>query len=94
MDTKKLIQELAERLVWIAPVGSQHIDLNWPHRRDSKVRGFMVCRRCVNNVDQGNTRVDYLTLDGGWKSPFAEDRSLFPNFDAALTAAAKEVGLE
>jgi len=73
------IERLAARLVWIAPVGNESL------------RGFMVCKRVVNNVDGKNTRVDYLLsgsqLGTPWKSPFQEDKCMFSSFDDALTAA-------
>jgi hypothetical protein len=89
-----LIQELAERLVWVAPVGV-HPGWNFKtgYNDTGPLRGFMVCKRSVNNVDNGSSRVDYLMVDGGWKKPFAEDRNMFPTLDAALEAAAKAVGI-
>lgn len=82
----EVIQKLAEKLVWISPVGN---DVEY----GKGIRGFMVCHRSINNVDGMSTRVDYLMLNGHWKKPFAEDRSLFPTLDDALQAACKAVGL-
>jgi hypothetical protein len=82
-----LVRALAARLVWVAPVGDMSSRRNG-ERTQVPLRGFMVCSRTVNNLDGKNTRVDYLQVGGGWKTPFTEERSLFPSMDAALVAAA------
>jgi hypothetical protein len=73
------IQWLAERLIWIAPVGV------------SGLRGYMVCHRIVNNVDRPSTAVTYLLVTprngAKWKHPFRENECTFPTFLDALKAA-------
>jgi hypothetical protein len=70
---------LAQHLIWMAPVGVK------------KLRGWMVCRRVMNNPDGPNTRVDFLRNPvcgrAGWKKPFRENEHLFPGLDAAFAAA-------
>jgi len=92
------IQALAERLTWVAPVGNE-LDLS--NLVDGKwvpvppLRGFMVCRRSVNNTDGKNTRVDYLRTspkaDHRWKKPFRESEHMFPTFLSALFAAVTDL---
>lgn len=89
-ETLSLIETLAERLVWVAPVGNE--ETYFGHGPDRKpvpaLRGFMVCRRVINNQDGKNTRVDFLRLKGDWKTPFRECECLFPTMEQALLAAA------
>ncbi len=85
-----LIELLVLRGVWIAPVGNEFA----LHRMDA-LRGFMVCRRSINNADGKNTRVDYLrtdaTLPVRWKKPFRESECLFTTMNSAIFAAADVV---
>jgi hypothetical protein len=97
----RLLQLLAERLVWVAPVGN---DASYRKRDENGVwqpipalRGFMVCKRSVNNVDGKNTRVDFLRVDASlpwrWKKPFRECESMFETMEAAIMAAADVEGI-
>ncbi len=77
---------LGERFIWVAPVGVREL------------RGWMVCRRVMNNPAGTRTRVEYLRNPflgaPSWKKPFRECEHLFPTLDAALKAAAEWVGKE
>lgn len=97
-----LLRLLAERLVWVAPVGNDH---SYSRRDESGVwrtlpalRGFMVCKRSVNNVDGKNTRVDFLRVDASlpwcrWKKPFRECECMFETMETAIMAAAEVEGI-
>jgi hypothetical protein len=80
-DALAIVQSLAEKRIWVAPVGVEHL------------RGFMVCRRTWNNVDGPNTRVDFLLANPKpgqrWKKPFREAECLFPSLRAAIDAAVR-----
>lgn len=96
-----LLRLLAEKLVWVAPVGN---DDSYRKRDENGVwypipalRGFMVCKRSVNNVDGKNTRVDFLRVDASllwrWKKPFRECECMFATMEAAIMAAADVEGI-
>jgi hypothetical protein len=97
----RILQLLAERLVWVAPVGNDHSyqkrDENGAWRPLPALRGFMVCKRAVNNVDGKNTRVDFLRVDASlpwrWKKPFRECESMFETMEAAIMAAVDVEGI-
>lgn len=86
-----LIQQLAQRFVWVAPVG------NAIYRGNPDLRGFMVCKRSINNGDGKNTRVDYLMVAPTelktWKKPFRECEHMFPSLEAAYEAAVRAMNL-
>ena len=89
----RLVESLATRHVWVAPVG------NYEYRGECDLRGFMVCRRSVNNADGcGNTRIDYLLAcpgrNGAWKKPFKEALCMFPTLEAALATARDALAAE
>lgn len=96
-----LLRLLAERLVWIAPVGNddsyRKCDENGVWHPISALRGFMVCKRSVNNADGKSTRVDFLRVDKSlpwrWKKPFRECECMFETMEAAITAAAAVEGI-
>lgn len=74
------LRALGEHLMWVAPVGVREL------------RGWMVCRRVMNNLDGPNTRVDYLRVNPRtgcltWKKPFREGEHLFATLDAAVKGA-------
>lgn len=80
-NVKETLLRLGEKHIWLAPVGVH------------EMRGWMVCRRKVNNSDQPNTRVDYLRVKTRtWKKPFREAEHLFGSFDGALAAVVDAVG--
>lgn len=98
MDSLSLLDKLAQNLIWVAPVGNdckvrQRL-INGRFVTIPVVRGFMVCRRVINNPDGPNTRVEYLRADPTaacrWKKPFRENEHLFTNLLEALTAAENE----
>jgi len=96
-----LLRLLAEKLVWIAPVGNDDScrkrDENGVGHPISALQGFMVCKRSVNNVDGKNTRVDFLRVDTSlpwrWKKPFRECECMFETMEAAIMAAADVEGI-
>ena len=90
-----LVGQLAELLVWVAPVGigvPKHERWGRP-----KLLGFMVCRRVMNNADGPNTKVEYLrvnpTNSERWKKPFRECEHMFPSLEVAYAAAARAMDL-
>lgn len=97
-----IIQQLAEKLIWIAPVGNddsyRRYDGPGQYTPIPALRGFMVCKRSVNNVDGKNTRVDYLRTDshgkGKWKKPFRENECMFSTLESAIIAAMVEVKID
>lgn len=96
-----IIGRLAEKLIWIAPVGNddsyQKSDGKGNWTPVPALRGFMVCKRSVNNVDGKSTRVDYLRTNsngrGDWKKPFRESECMFATLEDATIAACAETGV-
>ncbi|MCC6880915.1 MAG: hypothetical protein IT576_02080 [Verrucomicrobiales bacterium] len=96
-----IIGRLAENLIWIAPVGNDdsyrkyYGNGNWTPV--PALRGFMVCKRSVNNVDGKNTRVDFLLTDASqrwrWKKPFRECECMFQTMEEAIISAANAAGI-
>lgn len=91
----EIVEQLAERLVWVAPVGigvTSHEKWNKP-----ELLGFMVCRRVMNNRDGPNTKVEFLRVDPTqstkWKKPFRQCEHMFPTLVAAYAAAAEAMNL-
>ena len=99
MNIQKILLQLAEKLVWVAPVGNEEYDRLLVKTNKfvlvPTLRGFMVCKRSVNNPDGKNTRVDYLRVNESlpdyirWKKPFRENECMFPTMEEAIIAAAK-----